>query len=303
MPAVIAPGNHDGVHLGHQALLRTARAYAQAQGLRTVALTFDPHPSTVIAKERAPMPLTSVARRAELLLAAGADEVVVQPFTPEFARLGPEEFLQSLIARGARALVVGQDFRFGQGRAGDVAMLQEFGARHGLHTIVEPPVLMAGARVSSSAIREAIAIGEVRHANTLLGHVYELNGRVVQGHQRGRKLGFPTANLDSEPVLHPADGVYAAVARAFDREPTKPAWAVASLGSRPTFGAGPAVEIHLLDFEGDLYGATLRVGLVDRIRPQWKFPDLRALGAQIEMDCESARATLMAQPEDTWAWI
>lgn len=302
-PAVIAPGNHDGVHLGHQALLRTARAYGQAHGLRTMALTFDPHPSAVLAPERAPMPLTTLARRSELLLAAGADDVVVQPFTREFANLSAEEFVQVLIDRGAQALVVGPDFRFGRGRTGDVALLQDFGTRHGLHVIVEPPVLIEGVRVSSSAVREAIAIGEVERASTLLGHPYELNGRVVHGHQRGRQLGFPTANLESAPVLHPADGVYAAVARALDREPHKATWGVANLGPRPTFGAGPSVEVHLFDFEGDLYGAELRVGLVKRIRSQKKFPDLRTLVAQIKMDCDAARATLRTRHEDTWAWI
>jgi riboflavin kinase/FMN adenylyltransferase len=301
--AVVAPGNHDGVHLGHQALVRTARAYAQAHGLRAVALTFDPHPATVLAPDRAPIPLTSVGRRRELLLAAGADEVVVQPFTREFAGLSAEQFLQGLLDHGAAALVVGPDFRFGQGRTGDVPMLEAFGARHGLHTIVEPAVLVRGERVSSSTVREAIAAGEVERGNALLGHVYELNGEVVHGHQRGRRLGFPTANLASEPVLHPADGVYAVVVRALEREPSTPTWGIANLGPHPTFGAGRSVEVHLFDFDGDLYGAQLRVGFVKRIRSQWKFPDLRALGAQIEMDCEAARVTLGTTCEDTWAWI
>jgi riboflavin kinase/FMN adenylyltransferase len=302
-PAVIAPGNHDGVHLGHQALLQAAQSYGRAHGLRTVALTFDPHPSSVLAPERAPASLTTVARRSELLLKAGADEVVVQPFTREFANLDAEQFLQGLVDRGAHALVVGPDFRFGRGRAGDVAMLKEFGARRGLHAIVVPPVLIDGQRVSSSAVRDAIAAGDVTRASTLLGHVHELSGRVERGHQRGRGLGFPTANLENEPVLHPADGVYAAVARVLDREPRKPIWAVANIGPRPTFEAGRSVEVHLFDFDGDLYGAQLRVGLVERIRSQRKFPSPQELVAQIKMDCEAARATLRTRREETWAWI
>jgi riboflavin kinase/FMN adenylyltransferase len=152
-------------------------------------------------------------------------------------------------------------------------------------------------------VRDAIAAGDVARACTLLGHVHELNGSVERGHQRGRGLGFPTANLKTEPVLHPTDGVYAVVARVLDRGPSKPIWAVANLGPRPTFGAGPSVEVHLFDFEGDLYGAELRVGLVERIRTQRKFPGPQDLIAQIKMDCEAARATLNARREETWAWI
>src|SRR3954451_12880423 len=190
--AVLAPGNHDGVHLGHQALVRTARAYAQQHGLRALALTFDPHPSAVLAPERAPTPLTTIARRRELLLLAGADGVVVQPFTHAFASLDPERFLEALIAQGARALVVGPDFRFGQARAGDVTMLERFGAAHGLHAIVEPPVHAFGERVSSSAVRKAVAAGDVERATALLGHVHDVSGEVVIGQRRGRLLGFPT---------------------------------------------------------------------------------------------------------------
>jgi riboflavin kinase / FMN adenylyltransferase len=302
-PKVIAPGNHDGVHLGHQALVRSARAHAQEHGLRTVALTFDPHPAALIAPERAPTPLTTMARRTELLRAAGADEVVVQPFTRAFASLGPDEFLKTLLDRGARALVVGPDFRFGKDRAGDVALLREFGAAHGLHVLVEPPVRVAGERVSSSAVREAIARGDVARAAVLLDHVPELTGSVVAGDRRGRDLGFPTANLETEPVLHPADGVYAVVARVLDREPREILRGVVNLGVRPTAAAGRAVEVHLLDWSGDLYGTRLRVGFLERIRPEKKFPDLEALKAQIAVDCAEARATLEAADEGSWRWI
>lgn len=301
---MIAPGNHDGVHRGHQALVRTARAHARGHGLRAVALTFDPHPSVLLAPERAPTPLTTMARRSELLLAAGADDVVVQSFTREFANLPPEDFLQTLRARNARALVVGPDFRFGKARAGDVALLRAFGTRHALDVIVEPPVQVGGARVSSSAVREAIAQGEVEHASALLGHVHELSGHVVEGDHRGRTLGFPTANLVSEPVLHPADGVYAVVVRVLAAESVAPLIrGVANLGVRPTFGAGRSVEVHLFDFSGDLYGASLRVGFVKRIRPERKFSGLPELRAQIELDCQAARGTLEAADEGSWAWI
>jgi riboflavin kinase / FMN adenylyltransferase len=301
--SVIAPGNHDGVHLGHQALVRTAREHARAHGLRAAALTFDPHPLSLLAPERAPTSITTMARRTELLLAAGADHVIVQTFTREFAALEPEAFLQTLLDRAARALVVGPDFRFGRDRAGDVGLLQQFGARHGLDVIVEPPVRIAGERVSSSAVREAIARGDIAHATALLGHVPELEGLVVEGHRRGRTIGFPTANLITDPVLHPTDGVYAVVVRVLDRDPSGLLHGVANLGVRPTVAGGRSFEVHLLDWSGDLYGARMRVGLVTKLRPEQKFPGIDALTAQIRLDCEAARGTLAAASGATWAWI
>jgi riboflavin kinase / FMN adenylyltransferase len=303
IPGVIAPGNHDGVHLGHQALVRTARTYAHAHGLAAVALTFHPHPAAVVSPEGGPLPLTTVQRRRELLLSAGADDVIVQPFTPDFARLPPDEFVRALSDRGARAWVVGPDFRFGQNRAGDVDLLQSLAKRHGFEVIVEQPVRVDGERVSSSAVRALIAQGQVELATHLLGHVHDLDGEVVRGYQRGRTLGFPTANLATDPVLHPADGVYAVVARALDREPRRACSGIANLGTRPTFAAERSVEVHLFDFDGDLYGARLRVGFVQRIRSQTKFPDADALKSQIALDCQAARATLQAAGEETWAWI
>lgn len=304
-PSVIAPGNHDGVHLGHQALVRTARAHARAHGLRTVALTFDPHPSALLAPERAPAALTTIPRRRELLLRAGADDVIVQPFTREFAALGPEEFLEALREYGARALVVGPDFRFGRDRAGDVALLQRFGAHNGLAVIVEPPVLVDGVRVSSSAVREAIARGDVERAALLLGHVHEIEGEVVRGDQRGRKLGFPTANLRADDVLRPADGVYAVIARVLDAQhaASAPLLGVANLGVRPTFEAGRSLEVHLFEFDGDLYGKRMRVGFVTRVRPERKFGGVDELRAQLELDCTTARSTLNGADEASWAWI
>jgi riboflavin kinase/FMN adenylyltransferase len=239
-----------------------------------------------------------------MLLRAGAHDVLVQPFTREFASLSAEDFLRTLVARGARALVVGPDFRFGQGRAGDIHLLTRFGAEHGVHAIVEPPVLLDGTRVSSSAVREAVSAGDVARASALLGHLHDVNGTVVIGQQRGRQLGFPTANLQVEGVLLPADGVYAVVVRRLGADANAPLLhGVANLGVRPTLGAGRALEVHLFDFQGDLYGHTIRVGFVQRIRPEQKFPDVNALRAQIALDCQTARGTLDAANEGTWAWI
>ena len=299
-PAVIAPGNHDGVHLGHRALIRTARAYAGAHGLETCALTFDPHPAAVIDASRSKAMLTRQPRRAQLLRAAGADRVHVQNFTPEFAALSPEAFVDALIEQGARALVVGPDFRFGSGRAGDVALLERLGRERGFAALIEPPVLLDAERVSSSAIREALRAGDIPHANRMLGRAHEIAGRVVRGDQRGRSLGFPTANLDPEPVLPPLDGVYAVLVRELRADETfGPSYqGVANLGTRPTFAAGRSLEIHLFDFDRDIYGALLRVAFMGRVRGEMRFSGIEELRAQIARDCERARELIDHSPAE-----
>lgn len=303
MPSVIAPGNHDGVHLGHQALLRSARAYASRHGLSTRALTFDPHPAALLEPARAPTVLTLQPRRAELLRGVGADSVIVQRFTHDFAALSPEAFILSLLAQGARALVVGPDFRFGCKRTGDVSLLQSLGHKHGFATLIEAPVLLQGERVSSSAIRKALGDGDVAQAARMLGRLHEITGLVVRGDQRGRTLGFPTANLDPEPVLRPCDGVYAVVARVLGQARAPLALGVANLGTRPTVGAGRSLEVHLFDFDADLYGKTLRVGFVQRVRDEARFSGLPELRAQIERDCGSATELLAKREKELESWI
>lgn len=303
LPSVIAPGNYDGVHLGHRALLRSARAHAVAHGLRTAALTFDPHPLSVLDPARAPGMLTTQRRRAELLRAVGADDVIVQRFDRAYAALPPEAFIEVLCDKGAKALVVGPDFRFGQKRAGDVRLLQTLGARHGLSVLIEEPVLLAGTRVSSTAIRNALSAGDVAGASRMLGRVHELDGSVIKGDQRGRTLGFPTANLAPDAVLPPADGVYAVVARDLSQPPSKLLLGVANLGSRPTFAAGRSLEVHIFDLDADLYDHTLRVGFVERIRGELRFAGLEELKRQIEADCVRARELLQARDEELVAWI
>lgn len=317
--AVVTPGNYDGVHLGHRALLSTARRVARDASdaglgtLRVVALTFDPHPLHFIAPERAPALLTDVARRIELLRAAGADEVVVQPFDQAFSQLTPQEFVdQILVARlRARAMVVGADFGFGAGRAGDVAMLQQLGGPYGISVTTVPPVTSEGEIVSSSHVRAALVSGDVERAARMLTRVHDLSRRVVMGHQRGRTIGFPTANLELEGMLAPADGVYAVAVRVLDDDasagqPALPGdrlFGVANLGVRPTVQGGRSLEVHLLDFSGDLYGRTLRIGFVARLRGEVKFPDLAALRAQIAHDADAARAALEACDTRLLAWI
>jgi riboflavin kinase/FMN adenylyltransferase len=307
---VIAPGNHDGVHLGHRALIRSARAFAHSQGLETRALTFDPHPAAVVDRSRTKEVLTRQPRRAELLRAAGADRVTVQPFTPDFAALSPEAFVDALLAQGARALVVGPDFRFGCMRGGDVALLQRLGQQRDFSVLIEPSVLIDGERVSSSAIRSALRAGDVVRAGRLLGRLHEMQGRVVRGDQRGRTIGFPTANLDPELVLPPLDGVYAVRVRALGGEGRLHNSAedrlydgIANLGTRPTFAAGRSLEVHLFDFDRDIYGIELRVGFVARVRDEQRFAGIDALRAQIARDCDVAREHLRASPKEWTAWL
>jgi len=304
-PLVIAPGNYDGVHVGHQALIERARSCARDSGLRTRVLTFDPHPTTVLSPEHAATPLTTIDRRRELLLAFGADEVFVQPFSNEFAAQSPDAFVRSLLTQGTRAMVVGHDFRFGAKAAGDVEVLRALGETLGFEVFVEGPVNQAGKRVSSSAIRTALQAGDVRAAAAAQRRVHEVAGTVIRGDGRGAQLGFATANLQADPVLQPADGVYAVYARIEDEpgEPGAPLWrAVANLGVRPTFEAGRSLEVHVLDFEGDLYDKRLRVGFGARLRGERRFEGVDALKAQLQCDCDEARAALRALDESDEGW-
>lgn len=303
-PSVVVPGNHDGVHLGHQALLRRACAHAQARGQRVVALTFDPHPAVLLAPERAPAPLTTLERRIALLTSFGVDEVVVEAFTRAFASQSPEAFLGRLQGLGACALVVGPDFCFGKDRAGDVAWLRAHAPARELEVLIEPPIELDGRRVSSSRVRAAIAAGDVALASRLLGRVHDVDGEIVEGGRRGRKLGFPTANLAAPSVLQPKDGVYAVVARL--QGDAGATLGVANLGVRPTLSAGRSLEVHLLDapLPADaLYGRTMRVGFVQRLRDEQRFDGVDALRAQIAIDCERAREALAQADRGAWQWI
>ena len=321
-PSVVTPGNYDGVHLGHRALVSTAQQVARQSSssqprldspLRVVALTFDPHPMRFIAPDRAPALLTTVARRIELLEAAGADEVVVQTFDREFSLLSPADFVEQILVRklNARAVVVGRDFRFGAQRAGDVQLLEQLGAPHGIAVTTVPPVTLEGELVSSSHVRSALMRGEVERAARMLTRVHELERKVVHGFHRGRTIGFPTANLELVGLLAPADGVYAVSVRVLDESaPGQRAslsasryLGVANLGVRPTVQGGRSMEVHLLDFSGDLYERTLRVGFVARLRGELKFPDIEALKAQIARDVLAGRVALQDCDPSLLAWI
>jgi len=297
-PLVIAPGNYDGVHLGHRALIRRARDFGTVHKLATAVLTFDPHPSAFLGATDKPM-ITGHARRSELIKAAGADYVFVQPFTHEFAALSPEAFVEALLARGARAMVVGPDFRFGAARVGDCTRLGQLAQARGFTLMIEPPVKLDTERVSSSAVRTALATGDVCRAAQFLGRVHEIQGLVVEGFRRGRTLGFPTANIALSPVMPPRDGVYAVFARELGTDDRPLLRGVANLGLRPTFEAGRSMEVHLFDFNRDIYGRELRIGFVDRIRGEQRFSGLDELRKQITRDCERAHE-LLARAPSTW---
>ena len=299
-PAV-AIGNFDGVHLGHQALLATASRLAHEAGGETVVLTFDPHPARFLAPALAPPMLMTLERRMELLAEAGADAVVVEPFTTEFAALPADRFIAEVL-RGdldARHVVVGWDFTFGAGRQGNATMLASEGARLHMGVSIVPPVMVAGLLCSSTKIREFVLEGRVEGAAMLLGRPFEIAGRVVHGVERGRTLGIPTANLDAEADLVPKPGVYAAWACRLDDGSLLRLRAAVSIGSNPTFtaedrGAVPPVtiEAHLLDFDGDLYGARLRLEFASWLRDQRRFSSTDELLAEIRRDIIRTREIL-----------
>lgn len=293
-PSVAALGAFDGIHLAHQRILATARERGVTLGLRAVACTFDPHPLAVLQPERAPIPITDVSENFARIAAQGIDVTVVIPFTLEFARIEPEAFVRDVLAGRlkAREVVVGFNHTFGHRARGNARLLTELGSKYGFLTHVMPPLTVEGIVVSSSAVRQALAAGDVARARKLLGRPYSVRGRVLRGKGRGRKLGFPTANLKPERELILAPGVYAARASWAEGE----AGAVVNAGVRPTFGEGEYwVEAYLLEFSADLYDRELTLAFLERIRPERKFPSVEALRAQVAEDVARA-ALLLGEP-------
>lgn len=291
--AAVAIGNFDGVHLGHRALIARARELAATRDALTVALTFDPHPAALLAPARAPRMLTSIARRIALLAEAGVDAVVVEPFTRELAGIAPSAFVDDIVVNGlrARAIVVGYNFSYGQGRAGTVDTLRARGAGAGLEVAIVPAVTVDGEVAASTKIRGHLQAGELVRAERMLGRPWDVDGIVVHGAGRGRAIGVPTANIATEIDLAIAPGIYA-VTLAVDGSPAMPA--VASLGTNPTFVAdgGLVLEVHVLDWSGDLYDRRVRTTFVARLRDERKFDSVDALLVQIRRDIDDARIAL-----------
>ena len=291
----VSLGNFDGVHLGHARLAAETIREARGLGGAAVVLTFDPHPARILHPDRAPATLVTVAQKAELLAGLGIDRLAVLPFTREVAALDADAFARDVLGAclGAAAVVVGPNFRFGRGRAGDPGVLADLGARLGFEVRIVEPVLHDGGPISSTRIRAALAEGDVSLAESMLGRRFFVDGTVVAGDGRGRTIGFPTANVEPRNETLPAAGVYACLL-AIGSEP--PRSAVANLGTRPTFGEGPArLEVHVLDFERDLYGAAVRVHFAARLRGERRFAGPDELARQIASDAAHARQLL----EDT----
>jgi len=297
-PTAFVIGNFDGVHLGHQALLHAARARATATGGIVGVLTFDPHPAKLFAPALAPPLIVSLRRRIELLGEAGADLVVVEPFTQAFASIEAPAFVREVLAGdlGARDVVVGYDFSFGRGRKGDTRLLGAEGAALGIGVTVVPPVTASGLTCSSTKVREFALEGRVEGAAMLLGRPLEVSGEVVHGAGRGRGIGIPTANVKPEGELLPKPGIYAGRAVILGEangDHTSHVCAL-SIGTNPTFSGSGALSIegHLLDFDGDLYGRQVRLEIVHRLRDEQRFESTAALVEQIHADFAETRRVM-----------
>jgi riboflavin kinase/FMN adenylyltransferase len=291
-PSHATIGSFDGIHRGHQALLKPLIAGARAAGAASVLVTFEPHPRCVIDPDHCPPLLTTLEEKTWLLDQLGLDHVVVIPFTRQIAALSAATFMERLL-RGIelRRIVVGENHRFGHGQRGDPALLRRLGARHGFNVDVAPTLLRGREPISSSRIRRLVLLGQVRAAAQLLGRDYFIRSTVEHGAKRGRQLGFPTANLKIVPnKLLPANGIYAARA---DLEDGTYAGAL-SVGFRPTFGGSTVtVEVFILDFDADIYGRLLTVWFVQRLRGEKRFASVPALQQQMGRDVENTRRILV----------
>ncbi|HLF55829.1 MAG TPA: bifunctional riboflavin kinase/FAD synthetase [Thermoanaerobaculia bacterium] len=289
---VVTIGNYDGIHRGQRAVLDGVVARAREIGAPALVVTFDPHPLAVLDPPRAPQRIASDAQRERLFAAAGVDAVWVVPFTAEFARRPAADFVRDLLVDrlGVREVHVGSRFGFGRARGGNLELLERMGAEHGFAVRGVPELDNGGEPISSTRIRAALAAGEVEKAAALLGRPFARGGRVVAGDHLGRRIGWPTANLAADTELLPAHGVYAAKLRRL--EESGPALTgVANVGVRPTRGgdAAPRVEIHLFDFDAELYGEEVEIEFHHRLRGERRFPSLDALAEQIAADAAAAR--------------
>ncbi|WP_342657691.1 bifunctional riboflavin kinase/FAD synthetase [Sphingomonas sp. NY01] len=291
---IVALGNFDGFHLGHQAVVGAAVARARGEGRPAIVATFDPHPVRLFRPDTPPFRLTTLAQRARLFAEAGADAMVVFRFDAALAALSAEAFVTERLMERLRVggVVTGEDFTFGARKSGNVAILRALGAVHGFSTQAIGPVTLDGEPVSSSRIRAHLRLGEARAAARLLTRPFAIQGLVQHGDKVGRTIGYPTANVDMGKYLRPAYGIYAVRGRLADGRVLDGA---ANLGIRPSFDPPKELlEPHFFDFAGDLYGERIEVELVDYLRPEAKFDSLDALVAQMDADCARARAILQA---------
>jgi len=283
-------GNFDGVHLGHQAVLGQLAEKADALCLPLVVVTFEPQPQEFFAQGNFPPRLTRFREKAQALRRYAVDRVLCLRFNTRFALQSPEIFIDTLLVNGlgVRYLVIGDDFRFGRDRAGDFAMLKTAGERHGFEVVNMHTFALDGARVSSTRIRQALAVGDLNEAEKLLGRPYRMSGRVAHGDKRGRLIGFPTANIYLHRKATPVSGVFVVEMFGVGGEPVA---GVANVGTRPTVdGTRTLLEVHLFDFQGDIYGAHVHVDFLHKLRDERRFESFEALKEQILRDAEQARA-------------
>ncbi|HUY25871.1 MAG TPA: bifunctional riboflavin kinase/FAD synthetase [Candidatus Binataceae bacterium] len=288
---VVTPGNFDGVHLGHRAILKAAIDRARAAGGTAFALTYQPLPAKLLVPERAPRLILLPEDKLELLRLSGLDGVIVVEFTRALSMIEPRDFVRDyFLGRiGAREMVIGHSVNFGHNRAGNASVMVELGREFGFDTTVVGPVKVAGIEVSSTKIRELITAGDLRAAAKLLGRYHFLHGAVIHGRERGRTIGFPTANLDNETECTAPDGVYAARVILADGA----FGSITNIGMRPTFAEQErTIEAHIFDFDRDLYGQRIKLELIERIRPERKFASGAALANQIALDLARAKEIL-----------
>jgi riboflavin kinase / FMN adenylyltransferase len=291
LPCVLTMGNFDGIHLGHQALLRNAVDEARRQKCESVVLTFEPHPLRVLAPNRAPRLILAHKDKVQLIQSFGVDVMVIQTFDAQFASMEADEFVRKYLVDRLRIrkLWVGKDLRFGKGRRGSVENLVRWGADSDFDVGIVEPILFRNARISSSRIRQMIERGEVDQVEPMLGRYHFVSGRVVSGHRRGREFGFPTANVQARTEVIPLDGVYATLLQIGGRHLRS----VTNVGVNPTFGEGArTVESFILDFDGQIYGEPVKVFFVRRIREEKKFATAALLVDQMKQDVTVAQEIL-----------
>jgi len=288
-PVALTIGNFDGVHLGHQALLNELLEVAQVRGLQTAVVIFEPHPREYFMPQQAPARLTSMREKLEFFSVLGIDRVHVCRFNAHFAQMSAAEFINVLHEKMyAKFVLIGDDFRFGSGRSGDFALMEKISAGLGFAVQAVHSVKHDGVRISSTAVRAALAAGQLRAAQRYLGRHYSISGRVVHGDGMGRKLGFPTANVQLKHNRPPLSGIYVVNAHA---EGLGVLQGVASLGVRPTVKHDnkPVLEVHLFEFSQQIYGKHLRVEFLQKLRDEEKYPDVATLTRQIALDVEQAK--------------
>ena len=288
-PVALTIGNFDGVHLGHQALLKQLGEAAQSRGLPTAVLVFEPHPREFFTPQQAPARLTNMREKLELFAGLGLDRVHECHFNSSFAQMSATDFIHALHEKLAvKFVLIGDDFRFGNARSGDFALMEKIGAQHGFAVQAMHSVLHDGVRISSTAVRAALAEGDMRMAQRYLGRHYSISGRVEHGDGMGKRLGFPTANIQLKHNLPPLTGIFVVRVQGDDLPPMN---GVASLGVRPTVKQDGkyVLEVHLFDFTQNIYNRHMRVDFLHKLRDEEKYPDVETLTRQIALDVENAK--------------